>query len=118
MKNHRIIIGILTILLSVGLSGCTQENTLSDSNKLVGPWRSTSAEYNAWVTEFFSNGTVISTDNMTTLNGTWELTNGKITIQMSDDEVPLTYTYSFSDNNRTLTLVSENTGESSVFKKQ
>lgn len=120
MKKQLVILGIVAILVTVGLSGCDQVINPSNSemDKFVGSWRSTLPEYNAWLTTFYSNGTVLSSDNTETLNGTWDVTDGKITIKMSDDEDPITYTYSFSEDNYTLTLVSVSSGESSVFSKQ
>lgn len=119
VKTHLAALGILTLLLSIGLCGCTQENNpASDKLKFVGTWRSALTEYSDWQTIFYEDWTVESIRNDTRIKGLWVLNNGTITIQMDDDEVPFTYTYSFTDNNKRLTLVFENTGESSVFIKQ
>ena len=120
MKKQLELILIFTILISIGLSGCDQVGNPSNSetDKFVGGWRSTVPEYSAWLTVFYSNGTVVTSDSATTINGTWDVKDGKITIKMSDDEAPLAYTYSFSENNTTLTLISISSGETSVFTKQ
>lgn len=119
IKTQLATIGILALLLSVGLCGCTQENNpASDKLKFVGTWRSTNTNYSDWETTFNEDWTVESIRNDTGIKGHWDLNNGTVTIQMEDDELPYTYTYSFTDNDKTLTLIFEDTGEPSVFTKQ
>ena len=38
MKKQLMIIGIIVILLTVGLSGCTN-TTISDEERIIGTWR-------------------------------------------------------------------------------
>ena len=38
MKKQLIIIGIIVILLSVGLSGCNENTSKSDEEKIIGTW--------------------------------------------------------------------------------
>jgi hypothetical protein len=135
MKKQLVIIGILAILVTVGLSGClTQnnnenqinntinpENTTQNNNetlvnnttnpektKFVGTWLN--ASY--LIINFFSDGTCIYVGN----SGTWDLKDGKLSIEIPG-AYSITANYGFSNNNRTLSLTSQY-GITTVYTKQ
>jgi hypothetical protein len=124
MEKQLLIIGIIAILVSVGLSGCSTqnnnknqinntinpENTTQNNNKtlvnnttnpekilFIGTW--INASYGSeLIINFFSDGTCIYVGN----SGTWDLKDDKLTI-----EPDYVFDYAFSDNNRTLILTSQ-----------
>jgi hypothetical protein len=114
MTKQLIIIGIVAILVCVGLSGCTT----TDKEKFIGTWKSTKSENSAWTIKYSSDGTIISTDGVTTRKGTWEINDGKITLTMRDDQTLASYYYSFSDNDKKLTVTSITSGIPAVYTKQ
>jgi len=144
MKKQLKLIGILTIFIGVGLSGCEEVNNLLniERNKFIGTWfNSTRVEYIAdqynskntspntsifghynyfnTTMAFFSNGTV----SRGIESGTWELKDGKLVTDIHDLHgnnigVNIAYTYSFSNNDRTLTLTATGSSWRRVFTKQ
>jgi hypothetical protein len=112
MKKHIILLGILSILLFVELSGCNQINTsyTTEKNKFIGTWVYTvpsGTESNYTFTYiFFSNGTFLFQKPSSTTNGTFDLIDGNlwlmtnITGKKNYDEC----TYQFSENNTCLTI--------------
>ena len=97
MKNQLVIIGIVAILVTVGLSGCNEENnTLTpEKSKFVGTWKNNTA----MVIDLFSDGTC----TYLSINGTWDLKEGILGLELSTGSI-IHYRYKFSNNNRTLTL--------------
>lgn len=58
IKKQLLIIGIVVILISVGLSGCDQsKNPQTNQNKFVGTWNAT-VQNNSVSIIFFSNDTM------------------------------------------------------------
>lgn len=124
MKKQLIIIGIVAILICVRLSGCltqhNNENQVSNSlnverNKFVGTWTNTTGSVTTtW--NLFSNGTS-SLENFT---GTWNLTDSKLVINLLSTNYLFTYTfnYTFSNNNRTLILISSGGYTPVIYTKQ
>jgi hypothetical protein len=104
MKKQLVTTGILAILVTVGLSGC--DILKSDRDKLIGTWRSDSEENNFTL---FSNGTFVIPDQYYgQRTGTWSLKDGKF--EMIYDPIQqkqsftLDYNYTFSNNDKTMTL--------------
>jgi hypothetical protein len=125
MKKQLVIIGILALLVSVGLSGCNEISNvfLTDEDKLIGTWNSEGI----WsdiptVIVFSSNGTFKSTidffDFQTTSNGEWDMNDGTITMEIVDVIPQTNYTYQFSENSRTLTLTPIDGSDSYILRKQ
>ena len=116
MKKQLVIIGIVTILVTVGLSGCNQvSNTLNpEKSKFVGNWINATSPYTT--IKLLSDGTCSYSSN----SGAWDLKGGKLVMDLLSGDVPftLTYNYIFSDNNETLTLTSMSGGLSRVYTKQ
>ena len=119
MKKHLVIIGLLGVLVSVVLSGCTSPDISPEGvrSKFVGTW--TLASTDIVTLTLYSNGTclyvVSATDLETREEGTWELTEGIFINTLYQH--PRTFTYSFSDTDTTLTLVETESGEVTIFKK-
>jgi len=105
MKKQLVIIGVTLILLIVGLSGCNEEkNTINtEKNKFIGTWQNTTLGYTTTIT-LFSNGT----SKVNTGNATWGLKDGKLVITLALTGQPTEYPYTFSNNDRTLTLTPPN----------
>ena len=118
MKKQLVIIGIVVILITIGLSGCTEvSNTLNpEKNRFVGTWQNTTVLKSNLTIYLFSDGTctfIIS-------SGTWDLKDGMLIIESSSSLGTniLAYNYSFSNNNRTLTLINPVLNQTVVWMKQ
>ena len=123
MKKQLIKIGIIIIIiLTFALSGCNENTLKSDEEKIIGTWVYTTTlnEENVYVYYIFSiNKTFeviflyINEDIRT--QGTWNITENKLLINLEDEII--SNNYSFSNNNKKLTLIESN-GVKSVFTKQ
>jgi hypothetical protein len=115
MKKQLVIIGILAIIITVGLSGCTTNNNSSKLNKekILGRWTTTILDTPITVTlNFFTNGSFYEGLNETTVIwGTYTMTDETIALQ--NGEVTHTVDYTFSNNDKTLTLLE--TGDGGVY---
>ncbi|MCJ7571693.1 MAG: hypothetical protein MUO82_07435 [Candidatus Thermoplasmatota archaeon] len=109
MKKQLMIIGIILILLAVGLSGCNEDTSKLDEEKIIGSWTKRvmhegSIESNTYI--FYSNKTFKVTgsyeNESLNINGTWNITNK--TLYMTIEGETKTAYYKFSDNNKTLIL--------------
>ena len=110
MKKQLIIIGVIVLLLSVGLSGCTNI-TVSDEEKIIGTWTKRdmyngSIRSNSYI--FYTNKTfkVVSSymDEVLNVNGTWNITDDKLTMISEDKTVTVDYKFSELNKNKILTL--------------
>lgn len=112
MKKPLEIMGIIAILISIGLSGCNQNsNTLNpERNKFVGSWDNSNQSDSPWT--LFSDSTW--THGLQT--GTWDLKNGKFIVD-SQSGISAVYTYVFSNNEKTLTLILSGQNDSEVYTK-
>ena len=128
MKKQLLIVGITIVLIVVGLSGCTDKKTVSDSDKVVGTWiRTLEITEDPETTELIvpvqlmtlnSDGTYISTvvpGSGTTDEGNWSIEDGKFIITHGED---IAYDYEFSDGDNILTLEIPLEGVYWVFNKQ
>ena len=107
MKKIAILL-IVILVVSVGfLSGCVNEES-----RFIGTW----ADQKGYNLVIFSDGTYTNEDITTTYSGTWELKDDKIVFTVQ--EVDLPFSYSFSNNGNTLTLVSLIKEEKSILTKQ
>ena len=125
MKKQIVIIGIVALLVSVGLSGCNEISNifLTDEDKLIGTWNSEGIWLDVpTVIMFSSNGTFKSTIDFpvfqTISEGIWEMNDGIITMEIVDINSPTNYTYQFSEDNRTLTLTPIDSNDSYILRKQ
>jgi hypothetical protein len=122
MKKQLVIIGIIALLVSVGLSGCTSQtpkennDTISpEKSKFVGTWKNTTSYL---ALDLSSDGTC----KMWSYPGTWDLMDGKLVIDLESLGVHSIYTYIFIffNNDKTLKLIPTiyTTGKSYVLYKQ
>jgi hypothetical protein len=120
MKKQFAVLGILLLLLTTGLCGCTQSP--GEKNRFVGTWISQvktnpmdGSNYTDTIT-FFANGSYATTSQgIGHIPGKWDLQNGKLLI---DTYYPGTYQYSFSHNDTVLTLISASGGDTETLTKQ
>jgi len=112
MKKQLLIIGIIVLLVCVGLSGC--DSLKSDRDKFVGSWKF--ANTNSTPIIFLSNGTYIEESILDSKSGTWDIQEHKLVIDINQQKTE--YNYSFSNNDRTLTLTIVGTTTSYIFTKQ
>ena len=79
-----VIIGIIALLVSVGLSGCTNNPLNVEKNKFVGTWTAGSPIVSYSFT-FFSDGT----GSMSGLSMTWDIKDGKLVMTSSEQSITL-----------------------------
>jgi hypothetical protein len=114
MKKHLIIIGIVAILVSVGLSGCYSS---TPKDKVVGEWLSKEYLNGAYLDSgerhytFYGNGTCVYYLLCVSCGPKrfWEsyvFTGAQLILTRSDGNIT-TYEYSFSSDNKQLTLTIE-----------
>jgi hypothetical protein len=111
MKKQLVIIGIVSLFVTVGLSGCN--SFTADKDRFVGTWYETTTPIKL---DLFSNGTCSFAGD----SGTWDVKDGKLVLMITSGEVFInTYHYVFSDNDKTLELTCYECGDSPrVFTKQ
>jgi PKD repeat protein len=103
MKGNVIILGIIILLVCVGLSGCTNTNNPTDTekNKFIGSWYDIMHSDKTLI--FYSNNSVKWGDSGM---GEFSIENGELHLNL--DATPLVgesiWGYSFSDNDTNLTL--------------
>jgi len=116
MKKQLVIIGIVAILVTVGLSGCSQtRNSLtSDKDKFVGTW-TVKVNDKEGTFVFYSNGTLITSSGS---SATWEIKDGRLVITGGSGTTPSTLSYTFSNGDKTLTLTNSNSGTTAILTKQ
>ena len=125
MKKQLMIVGIIVILLTVGLSGCNEDNNTiqSDEDKFIGTWTYSFIYNNNTLNAsyiFSSNKKleVISSyiDEVRTSNGTWSITDNKLLMYLEGKDT-ITIDYEFSNNNTKL-ILTDSSGNVGIFTKQ
>src|SRR5512136_3004541 len=112
MKKQFLIIGIILLLVTVGLSGCNQINSsyAIEKNKFVGTWiylvptgEGTNYTFTYY---FFSNGTFIFNRPNGVTNGTFDIIDGNLwlTTSANGNKDYGEYSYEFSENNTKLAI--------------
>ena len=119
MNKQIVIIGIIVLLVSVGLCGCT--NPLSDKSKFVGAWSGT-YQYGgigglSVSITFLSDGTYTASLPLKTESGTWDIKDGKLTKTGAGNPM-VVYSYSFTENGQSVILTSTTENEQWVLTKQ
>jgi hypothetical protein len=115
MKKQLVIIGTVAILVSVGLSGCTNNPLDVERNKFIGTWMGQSSLDSITC---FSDGTFTGGAGLFTGSGTWEIKDGKFVISIGTNQLLMAWNYVFSNADTTLTLISVSGGSPSVYTKQ
>lgn len=112
MEKKILSLGIIVIILTLGLSGCTEERSFVSDDRLLGTWKNTIIETE--IIMFFPDGTWASMGS----TGIWTIEDRKliITTKTSSGNIDYTYDYSFSNDNK-LTLT-RNNDISKVYTKQ
>ena len=126
MKKLLELIGILSLLGCIVLSGCNQISNLflSDEDKIVGTWTTDDIWMEVPTTlEFFSNGSVsaaivLETIEFTINDGKWNMKEGTLTLDIGDLISETTYSYQFSDDNTKLTLIENQKNDTLILTKQ
>jgi hypothetical protein len=117
MKKQLVIIGIVAILITVGLSGCNsspeEQPTLGqvvNKEKFVGTWKNTTI---SMTLNLSSNGTC----KLFSLSGIWDVKNETFVMEFPDGNI-FTYNYAFSKTYITLYLTSLSDNLTTVYTKQ
>jgi len=93
MKKKIIMLGIVVLLICVGLTGCMDEKS-----KFIGEWKDQDGDTH----HFFSDGNFNTMTEGITQSGAWEIKDNKLVINVPEGTV--TYSYTFSNSDKTLTL--------------
>mgnify|MGYP001604984343 CR=1 FL=1 len=124
MKKQLMIVGIIVILLTVELSGCNENTSKLDEEKIIGTWTKRdmyngSIRSNSYI--FYINKTfkVVSSykDEFLNVNGTWNITDNKLIMISEDKTVTADYKFSELNKNKILTLT-DKSGNSVDFVKE
>jgi hypothetical protein len=125
MKKQLVIIGITTLLIITGLSGCSTtnnnenqlKNTLTpEMSKIIGSWKTNPENIN-WTFDFFTNGTFQRMEGV--VDGNYTIKEGKLVLAYSNEIwMGDTFDYIFSNNNNTLTLIQTSPNENVLLYKQ
>ncbi len=111
MKKQLLIIGIIVLLITVGLSGCEQQKSNDDTNRFIGTWRSLEGNSTENLWTFYDNGTVKAVANYlygdfdnNTGWGTFSVGNNKLCMKSlhNGEESTACYDYEFSNNDTRL----------------
>ena len=109
-----VLIGFVVFVICISLSGCEQVNNPvnPEKNKFIGTWQNTTLGLTITLT-LFSDGTC----TYLSLPGTWDIKDGKYVMEFTDPSLTSTYMYTFSNNDRTLLLTSQD-GLTTIYIKQ
>ena len=121
MNKHLIVIGIVVLLLAVGLSGCNENISQSDEDRIVGTWISTENFGDDYTLTtkiiFLSDKTFtsimfVTDDDIIEGGGTWNIVDNKLVAHATSPE-PRTRVsdYSFSDNYNKLMITFKGVAE-------
>ncbi len=126
MKKQILIVGIIVIIITLGLTGCVDTNTKKggENSKFVGNWIGTEKIPDKGVIEismtFFSNGSfnLSSGEGITKayINGNWEINHGLLVMWGLYGK--RNYYYSFSNDDKSLVITSSKDDEEFFLIKQ
>jgi hypothetical protein len=108
MKKQLVIIGFVALLIFVGINGCS--SLTSDKDKFVGTWKTSLGVTSV----LFSDGTC----TIAGVSGTWDVKDNMLIIVLANLPTQSTFSYAFSDSDKTVTLTDKVTGISTVYTKQ
>lgn len=123
MYKQPIIILFIVVLVTVELSGCTQNDSTEnpEKNKFIGTWVTTDDAARVTLGKtlvFYSNGTVTSELPFT---GTFEIAEGnylRIYITINGNQTQHLFDYELSNNGNTLRLLYQNTGRMYLYTRE
>lgn len=125
MKKQILIIMVLGVLFVI-LCGCTTNNT-TEEDRFIGTWKCSTKgggtgqpEYYNSTMILYSDGTVDGIPIYSTVGGTWDIKDNKLVLNVEIFQSDTTYSYSyvFSDNDKTLKLTDLDTDKITVCLKQ
>jgi hypothetical protein len=108
MKKQLHIFGITLLLLTIGLSGCTDNNLSSKSNeeKIIGKWKATFPNTNVTpISNFYINGSFLVTIAGQTAWATYAMTDDTLAFSVQGSSETTTLEYTFSNNDNRLTCI-------------
>jgi hypothetical protein len=108
MKQQFMVWGLVMLLVCVGMSGCS--TLVSDKDKFVGTWKAA----NGTTSVLFSDGTC----TITGITGTWDIKDNLLVIKLANLPTQSTFSYVFSNGDKTVTLTDIGTGIALVYTKQ
>ena len=112
MRKQLLLVGITIMLLTIGLSGCTQETTISgEMKKFIGTWNADETDVFIFSADGSCAYTVFETP------GSYAINNSKLVVILQTGTT-YTYTYEFSDSDTTLALTNADTGVTTTYTKQ
>lgn len=113
MKAQVVVIGVVCILVSVGLSGCEETDQTGQGNdRFLGTWTNT-IEDTTILLVVSADGSCSYVDDP----GTWDVQDNVFVITLTNG-LTFQFQYGFSNDDTTLTLTSTAGGEPLVFTKQ
>jgi len=112
MKKKHISIGMILLLVTVGLSGCFGDDEDNDDDRFVGTWESDTGFGLSMV--LFSDGSC----SYAGASGTWEIKDGKLSIELQGGVVSYVFDFYFSDGNSKLYLKLQGTDDYDEWVKQ
>jgi hypothetical protein len=116
MKKQLLIMGLVALLFSVGLSGCNSSTEQTREDLIIGTWKHDFENYTAIYT-FFNNHSVYFTSYKLSMWLEYEITEDHILFTPKTPDEPKSLEYSFTDNNQKL-IFTEKTGNAVVFTRQ
>jgi hypothetical protein len=120
MRKQLVMLGTIALLFCVGLTGCTNNSLDTEKNKFIGTWnhpeQNSAGVWTNTTYTYHTNGTF----SYSTFGGTWDINNGNLTMILQGQfPATMVYSYSFSNNDATLTLTPTGNPEMiQVFTKQ
>ena len=108
MKKIGLVLIILIMIITGFLSGCNSLN--SDKDKFVGTWKTSLGITSA----LFSDGTC----TIAGVSGTWDIKDSHLVVVLANLPTQSTFTYFFSNDDKTVTLTDISTNISTTYTKQ
>ena len=118
--EKQVIIGIMLILVTVGLSGCTDNNDVpskTNQEKILGQWTGTALNSSQTMAfNFLTNGSSLLTVSEVSEWVKYTMTSKTLTTTQRNGATT-TFDYTFSDNDNTLTLILPDSESSIIFTR-
>ena len=108
MKKQVIVIAMIIFIICAGLTLVIYNPFNKEENKFIGTWKGTIYSYVFFSDSTFSEGAS---------NGTWDIKDGKLVLILYEN-TQVTYSYAFSNGDRTLALTSISSSFTEILTKQ
>jgi len=117
MKKQFVIIGIVSVLVCISLSGYTNNPLDTKKNKFVGKWETDNSyalkDLGKTIT-FYSDGTAC----LRNLESYREIKDGKLIVDIMKAGTEFYYSFQFSNYDRTLEITNDILGITYIYTKQ